>query len=144
MGRTLHHPPAHPPTHPPTPLPHHPERLRVYKELEPRLLELSKSPYGHHVVSKLISLAPKEQLPGAKAAARRAGGHAVEGQGQGQGKRGDRRCLGCMARARRGGVCLHPPGAVALAPVAWPMIHYCVILLMPAGRPPTRGALAAR
>lgn len=34
------------------------------KELEPKLLELSKSPYGHFVVSKLVSLAPKEQLPG--------------------------------------------------------------------------------
>ncbi|KAI3432645.1 hypothetical protein D9Q98_004191 [Chlorella vulgaris] len=40
------------------------ERAAIVKELEPKLLELSKSPYGHFVVSKLVSLAPKEQLPG--------------------------------------------------------------------------------
>lgn len=31
--------------------------------MEPKLLELSKSSYGHFVVSKLVSLAPKEDLP---------------------------------------------------------------------------------
>jgi hypothetical protein len=36
----------------------------ILKELEPRLLELCKSPYGHFVVSKLIALASKDQLPG--------------------------------------------------------------------------------
>ncbi|PRW61613.1 pumilio-like protein 24 [Chlorella sorokiniana] len=40
------------------------ERATILKELEPKLLELSKSPYGHFVVTKLVSLAPKEQLPG--------------------------------------------------------------------------------
>ena len=40
------------------------ERVLILKELEPRLLELCKSPYGHFVVSKLIALASKDQLPG--------------------------------------------------------------------------------
>ncbi|KAL4423682.1 hypothetical protein ABPG75_000983 [Micractinium tetrahymenae] len=39
------------------------ERATILKELEARLLELSKSSYGHFVVSKLVSLAPKEDLP---------------------------------------------------------------------------------
>ena len=42
------------------------ERAAILKEVEPKLLDLSKSPYGHFVVSKLISLAPKEQLPGGR------------------------------------------------------------------------------
>jgi len=40
------------------------ERAAILKEVEPKLLELSKSPYGHFVVSKLVALATKEQLPG--------------------------------------------------------------------------------
>ncbi|PSC67012.1 pumilio-like protein 24 [Micractinium conductrix] len=40
------------------------ERASILRELEPKLLELSKSPYGHFVVSKLVALAPKQQLPG--------------------------------------------------------------------------------
>lgn len=40
------------------------ERSSILKELQPKLIELCKSPYGHFVVSKLVSLAPKEQLPG--------------------------------------------------------------------------------
>jgi hypothetical protein len=42
------------------------ERAAILKELQPKLLELAKSPYGHFVVSKLVALAPKEQLPGAQ------------------------------------------------------------------------------
>ena len=41
------------------------ERAAILKELQPKLLELSKSPYGHFVVSRLIALSPKQQLPGA-------------------------------------------------------------------------------
>lgn len=40
------------------------ERAAILTALQPRLLELSKSSYGHFVVSKLIALAPKDQLPG--------------------------------------------------------------------------------
>ena len=36
----------------------------ILKELEPQLLALSKSSYGRFVVSKLVDLAPKEQLAG--------------------------------------------------------------------------------
>ena len=36
----------------------------MLKELEPKLLELSKSPYGHFVVMKVVALAPKDALPG--------------------------------------------------------------------------------
>ena len=43
------------------------DRHAILKELEPKLLELSKSPYGHFVVGKLISLAPKEEIPGMQA-----------------------------------------------------------------------------
>lgn len=40
------------------------EQQRVLKEVEPHLIELSKSPYGHFVVSKLIDVSPKEKYPG--------------------------------------------------------------------------------
>lgn len=40
------------------------ERTKVLKQLEPKLLELSKGPYGRFVVSKLIDLSPKENLQG--------------------------------------------------------------------------------
>jgi len=40
------------------------ERKKVLKQLEPTLLTLSKSPYGRFVVSKLIDLAPKDDLEG--------------------------------------------------------------------------------
>ena len=40
------------------------DRKKVLKQLEPTLLVLAKSPYGRFVVSKLIDLAPKEDLEG--------------------------------------------------------------------------------
>ena len=40
------------------------ERAKILKEVEPKVLELAKSPYGRFVVAKLITMAPKEQLPG--------------------------------------------------------------------------------
>lgn len=40
------------------------DRQKILKEVQPRLLELSKSPYGHFVVSKLIDVSPKNELPG--------------------------------------------------------------------------------
>jgi pumilio family protein 6 len=40
------------------------DREIVFKQVEPKLLELSKSPYGRFVVSKLISVAPKKSIPG--------------------------------------------------------------------------------
>lgn len=46
------------------PTPPSAERAAVLKELEPKLLELSKSPYGHFVVMKAVALAPKDALPG--------------------------------------------------------------------------------
>ena len=36
----------------------------VLEELTPKLLELAKSPYGHFVVSKLITTASKQELAG--------------------------------------------------------------------------------
>lgn len=40
------------------------ERAEILAELKPKLQELSKSPYGKFVVSKLIDTAPKAQLKG--------------------------------------------------------------------------------
>lgn len=40
------------------------ERAAILTEMEPKLLELAKSPYGRFVVSKLIDVSSKEQLAG--------------------------------------------------------------------------------
>ena len=44
-----------------------PEREALVQEVLPRFLELAKNPYGHFLVSKLLALAPKPQLPGTPA-----------------------------------------------------------------------------
>ena len=91
----------------------------ILKELEPRLLELCKSPYGHFVVSKLIALAPKDQLPG--------------GGGRGEGGKGGWSSVGAAAAAARAGCLLHPlasassrhqaPAQAAAAQPAAPAAH---------------------
>lgn len=40
------------------------DREFIFKQVEPKLLDLSKSPYGRFVVSKLISVAPKSSISG--------------------------------------------------------------------------------
>jgi pumilio homology domain family member 6 len=40
------------------------DRALLLDELAPKLLELTKKPYGHFLVCKLINVAPKERLPG--------------------------------------------------------------------------------
>ena len=39
-------------------------RAGALKEVSPDLLTLAKSSYGHFLAAKLISLAPKEEVPG--------------------------------------------------------------------------------
>lgn len=39
-------------------------RATILSEVEPKMVELSKSPYGRFVVSKLITTASKEELAG--------------------------------------------------------------------------------
>lgn len=39
-------------------------RMCVQKQVLPKIIELAKNPYGRFIVSKLISTAPKDQLPG--------------------------------------------------------------------------------
>ena len=40
------------------------DRLAVQHQVMPKIVELAKNPYGRFIVSKLISTAPKDQLPG--------------------------------------------------------------------------------
>lgn len=40
------------------------DRKKILAEVSPKLVELSKSPYGHFVVSKLVTTAGKEDLAG--------------------------------------------------------------------------------
>lgn len=40
------------------------QREKILAEVEPKILELSKSPYGRFVVSKMIDMAPKSEIPG--------------------------------------------------------------------------------
>lgn len=39
-------------------------RARALTEVSPELLTLAKSSYGHFLATKLIALAPKEDVPG--------------------------------------------------------------------------------
>ena len=39
-------------------------RAGALEEISPDLLALAKSSYGHFLATKLISLAPKEEVPG--------------------------------------------------------------------------------
>ncbi len=40
------------------------QRAQILEELQPSFLELSKSPYAHHLVCKLIDTAPKSATEG--------------------------------------------------------------------------------